>query len=262
MSFSSYQFTHAITRRPARSVINGLRTADRGDPDHGRFVQAHEAYVQALEATGASVRVEPELEEYPDSVFVEDAALCLKGIGILMRPGDSSRYGERMAIKNVLKSVMNEVVDLPGKGKIDGGDVLITESEVLIGLSSRTDLEGAEDLISFCASFGVFARVLDTPKELLHFKTGCGLLDEETIFSVRSLKTAGCFGSYRVIECPPDEEAAANLIRFNDSVLVAAAYPKTQDLLADAGYNVVPIDTSEPEKIDGGLSCMSLRFSV
>lgn len=262
MQHSCYSFTHALARQPGQSIVNGLRAEHRGDPDLAAFRAAHESYVSALRDTGAKVTVEPALEAYPDSVFVEDAALCLMGRAIVLRPGNPTRFGERDAMREVLQRMFGEVTDLTGEGVIDGGDILVTQTEVLIGLSARTDLAGAEMLRPIAEEAGLNWRLLDTPSELLHFKTGCGLLDEETIFADFRLHEAGCFDGYRVITCPKDEPAAANLIRFNDAVLVGAAYGQTHDLLTDAGYNVVPIDTSEPEKLDGGLSCMTLRFSL
>ncbi|MEM1276760.1 MAG: dimethylarginine dimethylaminohydrolase [Pseudomonadota bacterium] len=262
MKHSSYKFTHALCRQPGESVMHGLRADDVGDPEFGPFREAHARYVAALRATGAEVIVEPALEAFPDSVFVEDPALCLMGHAIILRPGAESRFGERAPAREALSRVfgVEHVIDLPKGGIVDGGDIMVTETEVLVGLSARTDATGVAALKPIVEALGLPLRILDMPDSILHFKTGCGLLDEETIFAIPELVAS--FAGYRVIECPDGEAPAANLIRFNEKVFVSAAYRRTQDLLDVAGYDVVAIDNSQAEKIDGGLSCMSLRFTL
>jgi len=260
-SKNSYTFSHALCRRPAVSISNGLRAIDQGDPDHDLFVKHHQLYVQALEATGAKVTVLDQLEAYPDSVFIEDAALCLAGTAIALRPGAKSRFGEAAALMPALQQHFKNVITLPGEGYVDGGDILVTEQDVFIGLSERTDQVGFEHLSSIVASLGYTARKIITPKNILHFKTDCGLLDSQTIFASKNLIATGCFSDYKVIEAPEGEEAAANLIRFNDTVMMSDGYPKTKQALQQAGYKVVCLPNSEAAKVDGGLSCMSLRFT-
>ena len=258
----SYTFTHAIARAPGSSVAGGLRAEDRGgDPDAAAFQSEHDAYVAALRAAGAQVTVLDPLEEFPDSVFVEDAALCLAGKAIALRPGAPSRFGETAAIRPALKAALGEVLDLPGDGFVDGGDILVSDDEAFVGLSARTDEAGYEALKSVLADLGYGIRKVHTPAEILHFKTDCGLLDSETIFATRALAATGCFEGYRVIEAPEGEEAAANLIRFNDAVFISSGYPRARDLLTDKGYKVVELSTHEAARVDGGLSCMSLRFT-
>lgn len=262
MEHSPYKFTHAITRQPGASVSSGLRAEIGDDPDPKKFLSAHNAYVKALRSTGADVIVEPPLEEYPDSVFVEDPALCIMGKAIILRPGADTRFGEREAAKVALSKVLGSenVIELPEGGVVDGGDILVTKTEVLVGLSERTDTQGVDNLRPIIEKMGLKLRVLNTPSHILHFKTGCGILDDETIFAVKDL--CDCFEGYRVIQCPLGEEPAANIIRFNDKVFCADGFPKTLGLLTQHGYNVVALDNTEAAKIDGGLSCLSLRFSI
>lgn len=259
----SYTFSHAIARKPAKSVSVGLRAVDRGgDPDPDAFLKEHDSYVAALKATGADVTVLDALEEFPDSVFVEDAALCLAGKAIALRPGAPTRFGETAAIAPTLQDVIGEVIFLPGDGYVDGGDILVSDTEVMVGLSARTDAVGYDALKMVLDPLGYGIRMVQTPPEILHFKTECGLLDSETIFATKALAATGCFDGYKLIEAPEGEEAVANLIRFNDSVFISAGHPRTHELLVNAGYNVVELSTQEAAKVDGGLSCMSLRFSV
>lgn len=261
MSKHSYTFTHAITRRPSLAIVQGLRAVDTGDPDLDQFQADHTAYIAALRSTGATVAELDAMEEFPDSVFVEDAALCLREGAILMRPGAPSRLGEAAAIRPALEEVYSNVVSIDGPGFIEGGDILVTEREILIGSSARTNAAGIEELKERVAPWGYTVRHVATPPDVLHFKTDCSLLDEETVLSTERLSASGCFKGYKIIHTAPGEEACANTIRFNELVLMPAGFPKTRDTLSAAGYDVREIGNTEAAKLDGGMSCLSLRFS-
>lgn len=261
MTARSYTFTHAITRRPGASIVKGLRAVDTGEPSLDLFRQHHQDYVAALESTGAKVTVLDPLEAYPDSVFVEDAALCLPEVAIAMRPGAASRLGEAAEMVPTLEQFYPEVLRIQGPGFADGGDILTTEREILVGTSSRTDAAGIEELRQLVAPYGYRVREVITPEGVLHFKTDCSLLDEDTILSTRRLDTTDCFDGYRVIHTAEGEEACANTIRFNELVLMPDGFPRTAELLDKAGYQVRLIGNSEAAKLDGGMSCLSLRFA-
>lgn len=258
---ASFRFSHAVTRQPGISVAQGIRDGAGPDPDADAFLREHDAYVQALRAAGAEVTVLEPLEDFPDSVFVEDPALCVAGAAIILRPGAESRFGERIPMRDALEKIFNRVIELPEGGFVDGGDILVTGREVLIGLSARTDEAGVAQLDQILTELGAPLRIVRTPPEILHFKTGCGLLDAETIFATAPLVRSGCFAGYRVVECPEGEEPAANLIRVNDTVFLAKGFPRTAALLRDKGYSVRELSVAEAAKLDGGLSCMSLRFT-
>ena len=258
----SYEFSHAMCRSPSSSVTEGLRASNIGDPEYNLFCQQHQSYMTALRATGATVIELEASERYPDSVFIEDAALCIAGVAIVLRPGAPSRFGEAAQLMPELQKVFTKVVTLSGQGYVDGGDVLVTETEVFIGLSARTNQQGFDELASIVEPLGYRAKQINTPKDILHFKTDCGLLDDTTIFSSARLARTGCFAGYNVIEAPEKEIAAANLIRFNDTVFISAGYPATKRILEEHGYNVICLETTEAAKVDGGLSCMSLRFTI
>lgn len=257
----SFTFTHAICRRPSVSITDGLRAVDTGTPDLDLFAQHHDDYVAALRATGADVTVLEALEAYPDSVFVEDAALCLQEGAIAMRPGAPSRLGEAREMVPALEAVYGDVRHITGPGFIEGGDILVTEREILVGKSARTDAAGVAELRDIVADWGYSLRELQTPEDVLHFKTDCSLLDENTILSTRRLAASGCFEGYDVIYTAEGEDAAANAIRFNDIVILPSGFPKTKQTLDGAGYSVVEIGNTEAAKLDGGMSCLSLRFS-
>lgn len=261
MTDASYSFTHAITRRPGKSVTQGLRAEDTGTPELTRMLEHHAAYVTCLKDTGATVIELDPLEDFPDATFVEDTALCLPDCAILMRPGAPSRLGEVDHMVEPLEHLYAEVHRITGPGFIEGGDILTTSREILVGRSARTDAAGVDALRSIVERHGYTLREVQTPQGVLHFKTDCSLLDAETILATQRLDASGCFSGYRVLHTARGEEAAANTIRFNDLVLMPAGFPRTAQMLRDAGYDLREIGNSECAKLDGGMSCLSLRFS-
>ncbi|MEZ5777640.1 MAG: arginine deiminase family protein [Paracoccaceae bacterium] len=260
MTDPSYEFTRAITRRPGRSIVRGLRAMDTGAPDLDLMLVHHADYVATLKATGATVTELPPLEEYPDAIFVEDTALCLPEGAVLMRPGAPSRMGEVAEMAPALREFFEDVRAIEGPGFIEGGDILTTNREILVGTSSRTDPAGIAELAAIVKDWGRTVREVRTPPGVLHFKTDCSLLDGDTILSTERLAASGCFADYKVIHTAEGEEAAANTIRFNQFVLMPAGFPETAARLRDAGYDVREIGNSECAKLDGGMSCLSLRF--
>lgn len=261
MSNRSYHFTHAITRKPGRSITGGLRAVDTGAPDLQVMLDHHAAYVLVLKSTGATVVELDASDDFPDSVFVEDTALCLPEGAIVMRPGAPSRLGEAAEMAPHLRALYGQVLEINGPGFIEGGDILVTEREILIGRSARTDAAGIAELTKLVAPWGHKVREVFTPPGVLHFKTDCSLLDGDTILSTDRLAASGCFDSYRVIHTAPGEEAAANSIRFNDIVIMPAGFPGTRAAILAAGFTVREIGNSECAKLDGGMSCLSLRFT-
>ncbi len=261
MPSRSYTFSHAIVRKPGAGIVNGLRAVDTGTPDLERFLKDHATYTSLLRSTGAAVVVLDALDDYPDSVFAEDAALCLPEVAIAMRPGAPSRLGEADAMISVLSEYYDEVVSIEEPGFIDGGDILVTEREILVGQSARTDAAGIAELKRITSRRDYKVREVETPAGVLHFKTDCSLLDEETVLATDRLSDTGCFEGYNIIRTADGEEAAANAIRFNELVIVPAGFPKTADKLSAAGYNVSEVGNTEAAKLDGGMSCLSLRFS-
>jgi dimethylargininase len=261
-SDASFRFTHAVTRRPAGSITHGLRAVDTGSPDLALMQAHHTDYIAALRSTGATVIELPALDDYPDSVFVEDTALCLPRGAIIMRPGAPSRLGEAAEMAPHLATLYAEIRPITGpESYIEGGDILVTETEILVGRSARTNAIGIAEMTSLVAPWGHTVREVVTPPGVLHFKTDCSLLDGKTILSTERLAASGCFADYRVILTAPGEDAAANSIRFNDLVIMPAGFHATRDRIVNAGFVVREIGNSECAKLDGGMSCLSLRFS-
>ncbi len=261
MPFRSTDFTHAITRRPSASIAAGLRAVDTGSPDLDLMLTHHAAYVAALRQTGATVIELPALDAFPDAVFVEDTALCLPDAAIIMRPGAPTRLGEAAEMTPHLTALYGTVLHIDGPGTIEAGDILMCETEILVGRSARTNAAGIAELARLITPRGHSLREVVTPPGVLHFKTDCSLLDAETILSTPRLAASGCFDGYKVIHTADGEESCANAICFNDTVLMPAGFPATCDRLVDAGYTVQEIGNSECAKLDGGMSCLSLRFT-
>jgi dimethylargininase len=205
------------------------------------------------------VAVLPPLEDFPDALFVEDPALVFTNGAILLRPGAPTRQAESLALEPHLRERFDTVLTLE-QGHVDGGDVLVTPACTFIGLSARTDRAGAAALVALLAQLGRRGQVVRTPPDILHLKSACSLLDEETILAATTLAATRLFDGFRVLTVPEGEEGAANALRLNDTVLASAAFPLTLELLDRHGFKVLPLQTSEVGKLDAGLSCMSLRW--
>ena len=251
-----FDFDRAIVREPSESVVRGLRSGPEA-PLHQRILAEHRAYVAALESCGVAVETLPALPDHPDSVFVEDPAFVLTEGAILLRPGAPSRFAEPATLAPALNRHFAHVAAVDD-GFIDGGDILVLPDEVVVGLSERTDRTGARRFGELLRDLGRRTRVVEPPPGLLHLKTGCALVDDGAILAVPPL--APLFPDHEVLATPEGESAAANLIRVNDLILLAADFPRTAALLAGRGLDVISVSASEVAKIDAGLSCMSLRW--
>lgn len=255
-----FDYTHAIVRKPGASVALGLRAGAGPDPDYSALLAEHDAYVAALRDLGLAVEELPPADEYPDSIFVEDPALVFAEGAIVLKLAASSRAGETRTIAPVLESRFDRVLQMQGPGHADGGDVLVLADRVLVGLSGRTDREGAGELIRLLAQLGKKAEIAETPPGVLHFKTGCSLIDEETIFALPQMTGLPAFAGLRVVPVPEGEEKAANKLRIRDAALVGANFPKSRDLIESFGVRMIALPVEQIGRIDAGLSCMSLRW--
>lgn len=260
MTNPAFNFTRAITRMPSDSVVNGLRAEDIGTPDFGQLFVAHADYILALKRADVEVTELDPADDFPDAVFVEDTTLCLPQGAVLLRPAAPSRAGEVAQIAAAVRAHFDTVSELEGPGHVEGGDILFTGREVLVGRSARTDAAGIEELRKIVTQWGHTLREIAVPDGVLHFKTDCSLLDAETVLSTKRLADSGCFDGYRVLHAAEGEEAAANAIRVNDVVIFPADFPRTAEMLQSEGYQLIEVDNSQFAKLDGGMSCLSLRF--
>jgi dimethylargininase len=255
-------FKHAIVRKPAENFAGGLTTATLGRPDYPEALAQHEAYCQALVRCGlALTELDPD-PRFPDSTFVEDTAVLIAGGAILTRPGAPSREGEVRSVEATLAEFFPSPQAIVSPGTLDGGDICEAEGTIFIGISERTNPEGAEQLAGLLALQGLRPVLVDIRGigSLLHLKSGLAYLGEGRLAAISALSGREAFRDHEVVVVPPGEEYAANCVRVNDHLLVASGFTGTAAILARLGYSILPLDMSEFQKMDGGLSCLSLRF--
>jgi dimethylargininase len=252
-------FKHAVVRIPGVSLINGISSANLGRPNHVTALDQHCAYIRALQSCGVEVTVLPAAEAFPDSVFVEDAGLCTPHCAIATRPGAASRRGEAALMEPILRQFYEHVERIVAPGTLDAGDVMMVGSHYYIGISARTNASGARQLKAILERYAMTGTVVPLT-DVLHLKTGLAYLENGNLLAAGSFATRPEFQQYKIIEIPPNEAYAANCIWINDTVIMPSGFGPTRKRIAALGYAVIEVDTSEYRKLDGGVSCLSLRF--
>ncbi|MGN0624876.1 MAG: dimethylarginine dimethylaminohydrolase family protein [Oscillospiraceae bacterium] len=254
-------FTNVIVKKPCRAMINGITTADLGKPDYELALQQHSAYIDALQQCGVKVTVLEADEAYPDSCFVEDTAVLTREFALITNPGAPSRKGEIEAMIPVIKNFYGEdrIEYIQAPGTLEGGDVMMVGDHFYIGISARTNVEGAQQLINALKKYGMSGEMVPL-HTILHLKTGLSYLENNHLLICGEFLENPTFSQFHQIQIAAGEEYGANCIWVNGKVLVPAGYPQTQKAIESLGYEVLVVDTSEYRKIDGGLSCLSLRF--
>lgn len=256
------RYTRAIVRPPPLTYARGITSANEGTPDLQLALAQHQAYCLALEQCGLAVSVLSPDAEFPDSCFVEDTAVLTARGAIATRPGAPSRAGEVSSIVAALHPYFAEVTSITAPGTVDGGDVCEAEGHFLIGLTTRTNDEGALQLASLLGDIGFPSSVIDLrgSRRLLHLKTGLSYLDDGRMLIASDVPRTAALAPYELIDVPDAERYAANCLCLNDRVVIAEGYPATRAALESCGYDILPLGMSEYRKMDGGLSCLSLRF--
>lgn len=255
-------FTRAIVRTPGLTFAEGHTTAGLGPPDLDIAILQHTAYCNALGRCGLLlIRLEAE-PQFPDSTFVEDVAVLTDKICVIARPGALSRRGEIVSVGRNLMRYFGRVGFVPAPGRLDGGDVLQIGDRFVIGISERTSEDGAHELARQLTAAGSEIAFLDIRgiDGLLHLKSGVSYLGDNRILAIEAIADEAVFDGLEVVRVPAGEEYAANCVRVNDYLLVPAGYPGCHGLLQGLGYNLIILEMSEFRKMDGGLSCLSLRF--
>ena len=251
-------FTKAIVKKPAKTFAKGITTSSLGKPDYTLTLKQHEAYCEALIKCGLELTVLEADPDFPDSCFVEDTAVVTSNFGIITLPGDKTRQGETPAIEKTLNPLLKlHYIEKPGT--LEGGDIMQVENKFYIGLSGRTNLAGAKQLSNILKNYHFDVYTLPVCN-MLHFKTGVNYLGDNNIILHESFCSAKDLSSYHQIIVETDEEYAANALRINDHILVPAGFPKTKAAIKKLGYKIIELELSEFQKMDGGLSCLSLRF--
>jgi len=256
------RFTQALLRLPGDNFAQGLTQSGEGAPDPALALAQHQRYRQALEAAGLALTVLPADPRHPDGCFVEDTALLTARGAILTRPGAPARRGEVDAIEAALTPAFADLARIESPGTVDAGDVCEADGHFLIGLSARTNDTGTAQLAGYLGDLGYRADILDIRgiRALLHLKSGIAYLGEGRLLTTTDFPQHPAFAAYERIEVPAAERYAANALRVNDHVLVAAGYPATRAAIETLGYETIPLEVSEFHKLDGGLSCLSLRW--
>ena len=261
-------FKRALVRPPAASFADGLTTAGLGAPDYQHALEQHVIYCRALENFGLElIRLEAD-EQYPDSCFVEDAAIIIgQGTGqalsaVITRPGALSRQGEVSSIREELPRLIPSINEIQPPGTIDGGDVCEAGTHFFIGISERTNEDGARQFAAVLARNGFTHSFVDIRglTGVLHLKSWLAYLPPRTLVVTEALANRDEFREYDLIRVDAGEEYAANCIEVNGLVLVSAWYKRFHEKLEQAGYDAIKLDMSEFQKMDGGLSCLSLRW--
>jgi len=251
-------FTHTITRQPGENFADGLTTANLGKPSYPLILQQHQAYCQTLLNLGLEVITLPAEPAFPDAYFVEDPAIVTPKVAVITRPGAPARQGEEATLEPVLKQY-RPIAHIQAPGTVDGGDVLMVGNHFFIGLSERTNIEGAAQLGNLLAQYGYTAETV-TVAAGLHLKSSVNYVGNDTLLVINALADHPGFAQYEKIRLDPDEEYAANTLWVNDVLLMPKGFPKTHSKLTPLGLNIIELDVSEVRKMDGGLTCMSLRL--
>jgi len=255
-------FTKAIIKQPSTTFVSGETSVDLGEPDFDRTLRQHQAYCEALESCGLElVRLPPD-DKHPDSTFVEDTALLTDHGAVLTRPGTSSRLGEVERIAPIIRDYFNNIHSIKEPGTLDAGDVCEAGDHFFIGISHRTNEHGAKQLAGFLHSFGYTASLIDIRglSNILHLKSGLAYLSDRRLLVIEALSNEKEFSGYDLIRLNSTEEYAANCLSLNGKTLIASGFPTLKRELELLGYSIISLEMSEFQKMDGGLSCLSLRF--
>jgi len=255
-------FSKAIVRKPAQNFADGLTTVDMGTPDLTKTLEQHRAYCEALKHCGLSLIELDADPDHPDSTFVEDVAILVEHGAIATLPGAESRAGEVANIKSTLMQFYPELAAINAPGTLDGGDICEAGKHFIIGISLRTNEVGARQLADWLATRGFTSDFVDirSVPGILHLKSGISYIGDNRMVVIDALAGHPAFKNFELIRVRADEDYAANCVRVNDHVLMASGFPVLQNTLEKLGYSVIPLDMSEYQKMDGGLSCLSLRF--
>ena len=255
-------FKNVIVKRPCKAMVEGITSApELGKPDYELALAQHDAYIEALKQCGVKVTVLPADEEFPDSCFVEDTAVLTRACAIISNPGAPTRNREAQLMIPTIKEFYPEdrIEYIQSPGTLEGGDVMMVGDHFYVGRSARTNEEGIRQFIAILEKHGLTGSEVPL-YEVLHLKTGVNYIENNNMLVSGEFIEKPDFAAFNKIIIPEDEAYAANCIWVNDKVIVPAGYPTVQKAVADAGYDIILVDTSEYRKLDGGLSCLSLRF--
>jgi dimethylargininase len=251
-------FTHAIARRPGPNCADGLTTSSLGRADFALLLAQHQHYVNTLRDMDLEVEVLPAEPDHPDAYFVEDPAVVLPDVAVITIPGAPPRQGEQDTLAAALAR-HRPLVYMEPPGHLEGGDVLMVGRHVFVGISERTDEAGAAQLGRILAAHGYTCTAVPVGPGL-HLKSSVNVVGENSLLMTAGFANHPAFGGYHHIILDEDEAYASNSLLINGTVILPAGFPRARTRLESLGQPVVELDVSEVQKMDGGLTCMSLRF--
>jgi dimethylargininase len=250
----------ALTREVPASIARcELTHLERCSIDLERTRQEHALYQRTLADLGCDVRQLPANDELPDSVFVEDTVVALDEISVLTRPGAVSRRPEVAAMQDALRSLRPSppLARIEAPGTLDGGDVLVLDKEIVVGLSARTNSEGASSLARHVQSLGYRVRTVAV-EGCLHLKSAVTRVGPGTLLANPRWVDLAAFPGWQIVESDPGEPFAANALWFGGAVVHAAEFPATRTRLERAGCDVISVPAGELAKAEGGVTCCSV----
>lgn len=253
---------NAIVRLPAANFEDGLTSSDLGNPDFAVATSQHARYCAALRQCGLELTWLAADSNFPDSTFVEDTAVVTPNAAIMTRPGASSRRGEVASVEVALRRFYSRVDAIAAPGTLDGGDVCPVGSHYLIGVSARTNEEGARQFAQFLIREGFSSSTVDIRgvDGVLHLKSAVSFLGGRHLVLAEELEQHPTFADYDVVPVSSDESYGANLLAINSQIVMSAGFPQLEARVRDLGYEPIMLDMSEFRKMDGALTCLSLRF--
>lgn len=266
-------FKNVIVKIPCQAMTEGITSSpELGKPNYELALKQHDEYIQNLKKCNVEVTIMEKEEVFPDSCFVEDAAVIIPGhCAIITNPGALSRNQEIVAMEKAVRKFFNNdgvnLFKITAPGTLDGGDVMMVGDTFYIGESERTNKSGIEQFSSFASKFGKTTILTEMDKGL-HLKSGVNYLEISPKTKKPLLLLNSDFLGHKLFDnddfdriyIPDDEKYAANCIWMNQKVIVPKNFPKTLKAIQEHGYETIESDTSEFRKLDGGLSCLSLRF--
>jgi len=256
-------FTKAITKKPCRALIDGISTAQFGEgtPVYEDAVKQHDKYVETLKSLGLEVLDLKADERYPDSCFVEDPAVVMEKCAVITNPARDSRNGEKVEILEPVRKFYDDsqIFHIEAPGTMEGGDVMRVGDHFFVGLSDRTNEEGARQFNEIVTQFGYTSSTVPVT-EGLHLKDFVIYLEGGNMLVSPVMNEMEAFKDFNRYVVDAEELYAINSMNINGTVLVPEGHPKTQKIIEDLGYPVKLMNTREFRLIDGSLTCLSLRF--
>lgn len=253
-------FTHAIVRKPGQNFLNGITAANLGMPDYKKALKQHTTYCDVLKQRGLKLTILDSDSLHPDAPFVEDTVVIAGKSAVITRLGNKRRWGEEKRIRDELINFFNiEIIEYPGS--VDGGDVLKIDNHYYIGISERTNEVGARQLANLLTQEGFTSSFIPVVN-ILHLKTGITFIGNNMLVAIQQFADNKEFAKFNKIIVDQDESYAANCLLVNENLFIPAGFPKTKAKIQELSRarNLIEVEMSEFEKMDGGLTCLSILF--